>query len=199
MSQVSASNDPEERARLAAECRRHPAWRKMAEGLAELKRPLIAYTEAGFSAHRGNAARLARRPEIRAYVAEMMDEAAEFAGLTRTHVLLELARVGRANLADFYDKDGKTLRNIKELPRALTAALASFKDVNGALVPSLHDRNVANTALLKYLGGLPDDDNRRGDVNNVLNILSVDDKRTLIGILEALGGGPPDAAGTPAA
>ena len=161
----------------------------MAEGLAELKTPQDAYKAAGYVPHRGNANRLARRPEVRAYAAELLDEAAEFAGIRRVRVMVEIDRIGRANLADFFERtedgEGVRLKNIKDLPRELTAALASLKfGDDGQPEVKLHDKLAANVALLKILGGLPDDDAERRNVN-IFNVLNVDDQRTLAEALEA--------------
>lgn len=197
----------EERARLAVACRRDPQWRRMAEELAELKKPIDAYKAAGYAPHRGNATRLARQPEIRAYVEELMDEAAEFAGIRRVTVVNRIDRVGRANVADFYEIAGDTLtlqlKNIKELPRELTDALAGIEwqivgeDTDGkpirAMVAKLLDKNQANFALLKYLGGLPDEPARTQV--NIFSALSIDDQAALADLIEAFPAGPNRAGG----
>lgn len=197
----------EERNRLAGLCRRTPPWRRMAEGLAELKKPLDAYKDAGYLPHRGNATRLARRPEVRALADELMEEAAEFSGVRRIAVINRIDRVGRANLSDFYEADGVTLKNLKALPRELTEALAAIEwqtvgeEEDGTpirrAVIKLHDKNQANFALLKYFGAIPDDDPTRRDTN-IFNILNVDDQRVVADFIEALGRGAP-AIGSPAA
>lgn len=176
---------------------RDPQWEKFACELAELKAPLEAYKLAGYLPHRGNASRLARRIEVRTRVKELLDEAAEFANIRRVRVLVEIDRVGRANLQDFVEAelaaDGKPtgrvkLKDLTQLPRELTAAIASLEyDDAGQPKIKLHDRNQANFALLKHLGGLPEDDRR--DVTNIFNLLSIDDQRALADALEAYAGG----------
>jgi hypothetical protein len=188
----------EERTRLASLCRRDPQWRKFAEELAELRPTLEAYKNAGYVPHRGNAARLARQAEVQAYKEELMDEAAEFAGIRRASVVLRVDRVGRANLADFYEPDGVTLKNIKDLPRELAEAIAGIEwqivgqdsEGNPIRAPHIkvHDKNQANFVLLKLFGGLPDPEPPRSQTN-ILNVLSVDDQVALAGLLEALSGG----------
>lgn len=172
----------------------NPKYEKFASELAELKPPLEAFVNAGFAPHPGNATRLAKRPEIRARKLELLNEAAEFADIRRVRVLIELDRPGRANLADFFEADGKTLKNIKELPRELTAALASIEwDDLGRPKIKLHDRNTANITLLKHLGGLPEPE--RAPVN-IFNVLSIEDQQLIADALEALPGGA-DGIGEP--
>ena len=77
-----------------------PQYERFACELAELKPAVEAYKLAGYAPHRGNAARLARRPEVRFRVQELLEEAAEFSDIRRVRVLVEIDRVGRANLAD---------------------------------------------------------------------------------------------------
>jgi len=182
-----------------------PQYEKFASELAELKAPIEAYKLAGFVPHRGNANRLARRPEIKARVQQLLDEAAEYADIRRVRVLVEIDRVGRANLADFYEKvsTGKDvngieqfelrLRDITSLPRHLTAAIAGIEwDEAGRPKLKLHDKNQANFTLLKHLGGLPETD--RPDVN-IFNLLSVEDQRIVVAALENLAGGQGAAHG----
>lgn len=177
-----------------------PQYEKFASELAELKAPIEAYKLAGFVPHRGNANRLARRPEIKARVQQLLDEAAEYADIRRVRVLVEIDRVGRANLADFYEKvsigkDEVTgvekfeirLKDITSLPRHLTAAISGLEwDEAGRPKLKLHDKNQANFTLLKHLGGLPEAE--RNDVN-IFNLLSVEDQRIVVAALEAQSGG----------
>lgn len=178
-----------------------PQYEKFASELAELKSPTEAYKLAGYAPHRGNAARLAKRPEVRARVQELLDEAAEFADIRRVRVLVEIDRVGRANLADFFERVSLgtndqgverfqvQLRDITTLPRHLSAAIAGIEwDDAGRPKLKLHDKNAANFTLLKHLGGLPEPD--RSDNVNIFNLLSVEDQRLIVGALEALERGP---------
>jgi hypothetical protein len=173
-----------------------PQYEKFAAELAELKPPIEAYKLAGFVPHRGNANRLSKRPEIKARVQQLLDEAAEYADIRRVRVLVEIDRVGKANIADFYEADGKTLKNITQMPRRLTAAIAGINwiedgvDADGKVTYraeiKFHDKNQANFTLLKHLGGLPEAE--RNDVN-IFNLLSVEDQRIVVAALEAQPGG----------
>jgi phage terminase small subunit len=84
---------------------RDAQWERFANELAELKSPIEAYKRAGYAPDRGNANRLAKRAEVRARVRELLDEAAEFANIRRVRILVEIDRVGRANLTDFFEAE----------------------------------------------------------------------------------------------
>lgn len=181
----------------------NPKYEKFASELAELKPPLEAFKAAGFAPHAGNATRLAKRPEVLARKQELLEEAAEFADIRRVRVLVEIDRVGRANLIDFFEREMRAdgtygplrLRDLTALPRHLTAALAAIEwDEEGRPKIKLHDKNQANFTLLKHLGGLPEPE--RPDLN-IFNVLSVEDQRALADLVEALAGGP-RAIGGPA-
>jgi terminase small subunit-like protein len=182
-----------------------PQYEKFASELAELKAPIEAYKLAGYAPHRGNANRLAKRAEIKFRVAELLEEAAEYADIRRVRVLVEIDRVARANLADFFervaigkDDQGRErheirMRDITTLPRHLTAAIAGIEwDDAGRPKLKLHDKNQANFTLLKHLGGLPED--TKPDVN-IFNLLSVEDQRVVVAALEAFSGGQIAAGG----
>jgi Terminase small subunit len=173
---------------------------------------LEAYRQAGYPTAvdaRGtevhNAGRLERRPDIAARIRYLANEATEFLGVKRVHVVNRLDRIGRANLADFFepllddhgnrvkDRRGRpcfALKDITALPREITAALAGIEwDDDGQPKVKLHDQNQANIALLKYFGHIPDDDDRPQRTVNIFNVLSVDDQLALAAVLEALPAG----------
>jgi hypothetical protein len=165
-----------------------------------------AYERAGYLPNPHNARRLRNRPAIKARRQELFREACEYRGITATKLAIRLDRVGAANIADFFESDGRTLKNITLLPRELTSAIDSIEfvqdgaDESGAprFVPKLklRDANAANTTLLKHLGGLPDPEPPRPPTtNNILNVLSVDDQQVILGIIEALSGGASGAGG----
>jgi phage terminase small subunit len=170
-----------------------PQHERFAVELSLFKTPVEAYKLAGYVPDRGNARKLARKPFIQNRVAELVGLQAELAEIQGARVLVELWRVGRANVADLFEDDGVTLKNVKKLPRELTAALHSLEwDEDGKPKVKLHDKNQANITLLKHLGGLPEPE--RPSVN-ILNILSVEDQRALAEALEALPGGPSQPGG----
>lgn len=155
------------------------------------KERLKAYTKSGFAPNADNARRDSNKPDIKARISELTLEALEYRNVRPATVVTRIDRVGRANLADFFEADGRTLRNIKELPRELTEALAAIEWDDGVPKVKLHDKNQANFTLLKHMGGLPDDTSDRTPTNvNVFAGLSLDDQRTLLEALEALSGKP---------
>jgi hypothetical protein len=161
-----------------------------------------------------NASRMEGRHDVKARIRFLKQEATEFLGIKRINVVNRLDRVGRGNLKDFFeplldeagnrvlDKRGRpqfALKDITELPREVTAALAGIEwDDLGTPKIKLHDPNQANIALLKYFGDIPDDDDRASRTVNIFNVLSVDDQLALAEILEALPAGAEAAGGATA-
>jgi hypothetical protein len=165
------------------------------------RNPLIeAYKAAGYAPHRGNATRLRRQPKVSARITELMREAAEFANCRVKRVVVEVDRVGRANIADLmepaFDDHGREIpgtfkwRDLTKLPRELTAAIKGVSyDAKGRMQIDLHDRNQANFMLLKHLGGLPEEPSASVHVN-ILNALSIDDQQAVADLIEAFPRGP---------
>lgn len=155
---------------------------------------------AGSKSNASNARRFFNRPLIKARYQELFREACEYRNITPARLIVRIDRVGRANLADFFEDDGTTLKNIKQLPREITDALESIEWMNDGEDESgevryrpkikLRDANAANFTMLKHYGGLPDPAPPPAQANNILNVLSVDDQGVLLEVLEALGRGP---------
>lgn len=155
-----------------------------------------AYERAGYLPNPHNARRLRNRPLIKARREELFREACEYRTITATKLAIRLDRVGRANIADFFEDDGRTLKNISTLPRELTAAIESIEfiadgeDDSGRprFVPKLklRDATAANTTLLKHMGGLPEPARDVPQTNNILNVLSIDDQQVFLGLIEAV-------------
>jgi len=173
---------------------RHVPHVVFALAIAENVSLLEAHKAAGYAPEPGNAKRIRNRPDVRARIAELRNEAAEFANVRRVRVVLEVDRVGRANTRDFYDGDG-VLIPIHKLPRELAAAVQEVVVEGNKIVGyKLFDKNQANFTLLKYLGGLPEAPSAQTHVS-IFNQLSVEDQRHLADALEALPGGQGDAGG----
>jgi hypothetical protein len=158
-----------------------------------------AYERAGYLPNPHNARRLRNRPLIKERRQELFREAIDYRGITATKLAIRLDRVGSSNIADYFESDGRTLRNITTLPRELSAAIESIEfiadgeDESGkpCFVPKLklRDANAANTTLLKHMGGLPEPEvTRPTQTNNILNVLSIDDQQVFLGLIEALSG-----------
>lgn len=192
-------------------CLRNPQWEKFARELVELQLACDrdarakAYERAGYAPNAHNARRLANRAAVKARVHELFEEACEYQDIRPAAIVNRINRVGVANLADFLEDDGRTLKNIKHLPRALTDALEALDWVQDGTDPDgkpvyrakikLLDKNAANFTLLKHFGGgMPEP--AAPSINiSLLNGLSIDDQRLVIAALEALAGQPAIAAG----
>ena len=87
------------------------------EGRAQSK----AYAGAGFRPHKGNAARLARRPEVRARVEWLKLQAAECAGDTVQDIVREL-------------NEAHKLAELRQNPSAMVAATMAKAKVLGLIV-----------------------------------------------------------------
>lgn len=154
---------------------------------------------AGSASNTSNARRFFNRPLIKARFGELFREACEYRDITAAKLIVRIDRVGRANLADFFEANGRTLKNIKNMPRELTDAIESLEFVEDGtdesgkprFIPKikLRDANAANFTMLKHYGGLPDPAPLAPQGNNTLNVLSLDDQGILLEVLEALGRG----------
>lgn len=191
---------------------RNPRHEKFAFELAELElrgergARAEAYKRAGFVPNPDNARRLANKRPVRERVQCLVAERLEYANIRLERVAIEVDRVGRANMRDFYrpevDKDGKRtgraeLIPVFDLPHELAAAIKSVKlGDDGRVTYELHDRNQANFALLKFLGGVPEPEPTARV--NIFNVLSIEDQRALADALEAFPEGPSiDGEGNP--
>lgn len=159
-----------------------------------------AYERAGYLPNPHNARRLANRAPVKARFNELFQEACEYRNITAAKLVVRIDRVGRANLADLFEDDGRTLKNIKTLPRELSEALESIEWIEDGADESgkprylpkvkLLDKNAANFTLLKHFGGLPEPaPPPASGLSGLFNALSVDDQQILLGVLEAIGRG----------
>jgi Terminase small subunit len=165
---------------------------------------LKAYEIAGYfpgSSMESNARRLANSAEVKDRIAELFRDACQYRGITAIKVANRVDNVGAVNIADFYEEDGKTLRNIKTLPREMTDAIESIEWIEDGVDAGgdpkyraklkLFDKNAANFTLLKHFNGLPDlTPQAPSTTNNILNILSLDDQRVLLDFIQAAERGP---------
>ena len=177
----------------------NPQHEKFAQARAEFVERIKAYQQAGFVPDRGNANRLEKRTEVKARIAELLEEAARYTDIRRVKTLVNIDAVGDFNVIDILepvlDSDGQDtgrlrLKDLTKLPRKPTAALGTIKLDEDGRVKEItpHDKNQANFVLLKYFGGLPEPE--RTDITNIFNVLGVDDQRLLADFIEALPGGP---------
>lgn len=166
------------------------------------KARLKAYERAGLgvpgsASNESNARRMSNRPVVRARFQELFRERCEYRDITAIKLVTRIDRVGRVNIAEAYEDDGRTLKNLKAMPREVSDAIESIKYVEDGTDEEgnpryraeikLFDKNAANFTLLKHFGGLPEP--APAPVNNVMNFfngLSLDDQLVLLGMLEAV-------------
>lgn len=86
----------------------NPRHEKYAQGIAAGETKDRAYQLAGFKPNRGNATRVAARPEIKARVAELVEQAAANASKTLADVVKEYERIAFTGMSRFIkvDADG---------------------------------------------------------------------------------------------
>jgi hypothetical protein len=109
-----------------------------------------------------NAWRTFRRPDIQARIEYLRSEWNRLAGLSLGALQTRLLRIADANVVDFFEADATTkrlrLRNLTELPRVITSAIAELQiDAKGAVKVRTSDRLRALEVLLKTIGADPDD------------------------------------------
>lgn len=155
-----------------------------------------AYERAGFAPKNAdsNGRRLANRRHVRKRVHELFAEACAYRDIRPAAIVIRIDRIGRANVADFYEADPDApgrirLKDITKLPRELSDAIEQVKWTdNGVAELKLADKNQANFTLLKHFGGMPEPEAPRTQVN-IFNALSIEDQGALADLIEALPGG----------
>lgn len=183
-------------------------WDMFAREVAELelagdpKARAKAYERAGYLPSPHNARRLANKPVIKARIAEIFQEACAYRDITAVKLAVRIDRVGKGNIADLFEDDGRTVKNIKLLPRELSEAIESIEFVDDGVDASgatryrskikMFDKNAANFTLLKHFGGLPEPAPPPTQAVNNFNGLSIDDLQIIRELFEALSGGKKD-------
>ncbi len=155
---------------------------RFARWLFEGKSADEAYTLAGFTANRGNAARLKANEAVKARIAELLEGAAEKAEVTQSRIFEELAKIGFADIRKIIkwhsqvsvaqiddDADTEALIDEGEIRFAVAnqVELISSKDVDdataaaisevsmtaqGGLKVKLYDKRAALVDMGKHLG-----------------------------------------------
>ena len=84
-----------------------------------------AYALAGYKPNRKNASRLRTKEDISARLAELAEAAAQGAVMTANEVLVELSKIGRANMLDYMrtGPDGDPVFDLGKITRNQAAAL----------------------------------------------------------------------------
>ena len=140
-----------------------------------------ARIRAGYSpiqAH-SNAAKLMKRPQIKAEIKRLMDERKKNIGIAADEVLAQLIIIARANAADFAeiavkegaDKAGNPieLRQVEikptaEMDQTKIAALAGIKQSTSGIEVKLYDKLKALELLMRHMGMLREKPDHNGKV-----------------------------------
>lgn len=151
----------------------NPRHELFAQELAKGKSADEAYVIAGYSANRGNAARMNANESVQKRVEEIMQRGAERAEITVSKVLTELAKIGFSDIrkavewrsrleVKAQDADGMpvalnvndvALVNSEDLDDETAAAIAEVSQgKDGGLKIKLHDKRAALVDIGKHLG-----------------------------------------------
>ena len=140
-----------------------------------------ARIRAGYSpinAH-SNAAKLMKRPQIKAEIERLMDERKKNIGIAADEILTELITIARANAADFaevtvregLDKAGNPIevrqveiKTTSELDPVKQGALAGIKQSTSGIEVKLYDKLKALELLMRHMGMLREKTETSGKV-----------------------------------
>lgn len=88
-----------------------------------------AYAEAGYQPHRSNASRLSANDNISARVDEILNAAAERAGITAEEIFTEAARIALSDIRSLFDNSGN-LKHVHELDDDTARAIKKVKVIS---------------------------------------------------------------------
>jgi phage terminase small subunit len=152
-----------------------------------------AYEMAGYVGHRTNACRLARKPHIRARVAELMSKGAKRAEIDAEKVLRELAQIGFANMLDYVriGPDGQPVIDLSRTTPEQAAAIAELRF--GGIKFRLHDKRAALVDIGKHLGMFVERHEHAGRDGAPVEVSTVSDRDIAKAILLKLARAKSDA------
>ena len=132
---------------------KNPKHEKFALAIADGKNQLQAYIAAGYRGSDGNAATLAKRPEIRRRVEEIKGEAAAAAQVSVRRVVTELARIAFADVSEAVEiVEGKVrVKDTVQWSANLKAAVAEISDGREGLRIKFHSKPLAIETLARHL------------------------------------------------
>lgn len=95
-----------------------------------------------------------KKPEIAAAIKVLLGKMAEESGISAERVLKEYAKIAFAEMSDFANWNGKTikLKDSKELTSEQRAAVAEVTQTQSGLKVKLHDKKGALDSLARHLG-----------------------------------------------
>lgn len=125
-------------------------WELMAQGLAQGKKQMAAYTAAGFKKNSKSAAKLANHEVIQGRVEELMQIAVANTGITIERIVTELGKIGFSNMLDFIkiDDDGQPCLNFTDLDREKAAAIG---EITTDVITNPRDGSVTRRTKFKLL------------------------------------------------
>jgi phage terminase small subunit len=122
------------------------------------------------------------KPEINTYISELQQKRSEKTAITAEMILQELAKLGFSDISNFYEDDGVTLRNVKELGNRLSAAISQIKVTEtthgtGKFQKKevktefkLHDKLAALEKIARHIGFFEKDNDQNKAQVNIINL-----------------------------
>ena len=137
---------------------KNPKHEKFALAIADGKNQLQAYIAAGYRGSDGNAATLAKRPEIRSRVEEIKGEAAAAVQVSVRRTVTELARIAFADITEAVEiVDSKVrVKDTAQWSANLKAAVAEISDGREGVRIKFHPKPQALETLARHLAMFKD-------------------------------------------
>lgn len=133
---------------------KNPRQERFVQELVKGRSHREAYRLAGYTAHKGHGARLARRPEVARRYDELARIAARDAEVSAASIMRELAAIAFANITDFVtvDAGGHVQADLTNVSREQAAALVEITANAHRVRFKLADKLEALIALGRMLG-----------------------------------------------
>ena len=124
---------------------------RLCQGVARHGNIARAQRDAGYSDY-STAHRMLKLPHVAAHLAQLIDSATDESAINLNRIAGELAAIGLANIADYYDVNG--VIKLQDLSRDAAAAIQELTvSESGAVKIKLHSKLTALENLTKMLGG----------------------------------------------
>lgn len=129
------------------------------------KTPYEAMERAGYKPHPENARRLAQHPNVRRRISEMFAQERGYVEIEAMQCRRERRLIAFADIANYYepsiDANGQPtgrvrVKNFTDLPRELTAAIASIRPTKLGWEIKLHDKDASLRAIEDRVDPSPD-------------------------------------------
>lgn len=156
---------------------KNPKWERYAQGLTSGLEQLQAYKAAGYKGKSpGSASKLANRSEVAGRVAELLEMAADEAGVSAQDVIEELKRIAFSDMGQYsnWGAHGVVLRSSLDLDedaaRCVAEVSQTVSETGGSLKFKLHDKLKALELLGRHLGVFAKD-NEQGPSERAIVIM----------------------------